>query len=111
MGPWVRAPPRCWRQYSDDPGNSGLPRYEQGKLNRMTIERTLAGFQIGFHAIGDRAVQMALDAFAEAERSAKENDRAPTSGSVSSTVRFLLQTSSRSTRSSESSLPCSLAIC
>ena len=61
--------------YSDDPGNSGLPRYEQGKLNRMTIERTLAGFQIGFHAIGDRAVQMALDAFAEAERSAKENDK------------------------------------
>jgi predicted amidohydrolase YtcJ len=59
--------------YSDDPGNSGLPQYEQDKLNRMAIERTLAGFQIGFHAIGDRAVQMALDAFAEAERSAKEN--------------------------------------
>ncbi len=61
--------------YSDDPGNSGLPQYEQGKLNRMAIERALAGFQIGFHAIGDRAAQMALDAFAEAERSAKENDR------------------------------------
>ncbi len=61
--------------YSDDPGNSGLPRYEQGKLNRMTTERALAGFQIGFHAIGDRAVQMALDAFAEAERSAKENSK------------------------------------
>jgi predicted amidohydrolase YtcJ len=61
--------------YSDDPGNSGLPQYEQGKLNRMAIERALAGFQIGFHAIGDRAAQMALDAFAEAERSAKENDK------------------------------------
>ena len=61
--------------YSDDPGNSGLPQYEQGKLNRMAIERALAGFQIGFHAIGDRAVQMALDAFAEAERNAKENDK------------------------------------
>jgi predicted amidohydrolase YtcJ len=61
--------------YSDDPGNSGLPQYEQGKLNRMAIERVLAGFQIGFHAIGDRAVQMALDAFAEAERSAKENHK------------------------------------
>ncbi len=61
--------------YSDDPGNSGLPQYEQGKLNRMAIERALAGFQIGFHAIGDRAVQMALDAFAEAERSAKEDDK------------------------------------
>src|SRR3974377_2215768 len=53
--------------YSDDPGNSGLARYEQEKLNRMAIERAAAGFQIGFHAIGDRAVQMALDAFVAAE--------------------------------------------
>jgi predicted amidohydrolase YtcJ len=53
--------------YSDDPGNSGLARYEQDKLNRMADERVAAGFQIGFHAIGDRAVQMALDAFAAAE--------------------------------------------
>ena len=53
--------------YSDDPGNSGLARYEQDKLNRMAVERAAAGFQIGFHAIGDRAVQMALDAFAAAE--------------------------------------------
>jgi predicted amidohydrolase YtcJ len=61
--------------YSDDPGNSGLPQYQQGELNRMAIERTAAGFQLGFHAIGDRAVQMALDAFAEAERSARENNQ------------------------------------
>ena len=53
--------------YSDDPGNSGLPRYEQEKLNATTVERARAGFQIGFHAIGDRAAQMALDAFAAAE--------------------------------------------
>jgi len=58
--------------YSDDPKNSGLPRYEAGKLNDMTKERVLAGFQIGFHAIGDKGVQMALDAFAEAEKAAKE---------------------------------------
>jgi len=50
--------------YSDDPKNSGLPRYDQIKLNAMTIERAQAGFQIGFHAIGDRANTMALDAFA-----------------------------------------------
>lgn len=53
--------------YSDDPGNFGIPRYDQTKLNEMTIERTQAGFQIGFHAIGDRAVAMALNAFAAAE--------------------------------------------
>lgn len=58
--------------YSDDPRNSGLPRYEAAKLNDMTKERVLAGFQIGFHAIGDRGVQIALDAFAEAEKAAKE---------------------------------------
>jgi predicted amidohydrolase YtcJ len=50
--------------YSDDPGNSGLPRYTQDKLNTMTKERVEAGFQIGFHAIGDRANHMALDALA-----------------------------------------------
>ena len=58
--------------YSDDPKNSGLPRYEAAKLNDMTKERVLAGFQIGFHAIGDKGVQMALDAFAEAEQAARE---------------------------------------
>jgi predicted amidohydrolase YtcJ len=58
--------------YADDPKNSGLPRYDPVKLNDMTKERVLAGFQIGFHAIGDKGVQMALDAFAEAEKAAKE---------------------------------------
>src|ERR1700678_1286858 len=58
--------------YSDDPGNSGLPQYEVDKLNAMTKERVLAGYQIGFHAIGDKGVQMALDAFADAEKAAKD---------------------------------------
>jgi len=58
--------------YSDDPKNSGLPQYEAAKLNAMTKERVLAGYQIGFHAIGDKAVQLALDAFAGAEKAAKE---------------------------------------
>ncbi|HTZ90030.1 MAG TPA: amidohydrolase [Alloacidobacterium sp.] len=55
--------------YSDDPGNSGIPRYQQAKLNQMAIERAQAGFQMGFHAIGDRAVDMALNAFAAAQAS------------------------------------------
>jgi hypothetical protein len=58
--------------YSDDPQNSGLPQYDAAKLNAMTKERVLAGYQIGFHAIGDKGVQMALDAFAEAEKAAKD---------------------------------------
>ena len=56
--------------YSDDASNSGIPRFDQTKLNQMTEDRLAAGFQIGFHAIGDKAVQMGLDAFAEAEKSA-----------------------------------------
>ncbi len=55
--------------YAHEPSNSGLPQYEQGPLNKMAVERANAGFQMGFHAIGDRAAQMALDAFASAEAS------------------------------------------
>jgi predicted amidohydrolase YtcJ len=54
--------------YADDPKNYGLPQYEQAKLTTMTKERADAGFQIGFHAIGDKGVQMALDAFASTGR-------------------------------------------
>ncbi|HZL27307.1 MAG TPA: amidohydrolase, partial [Acidobacteriaceae bacterium] len=64
--------------YSDDPGNSGIARYDQAKLNAMTAERAAAGFQIGFHAIGDRANAMALDAFTLAEQYARPaGNRAP----------------------------------
>ncbi len=58
--------------YADDPNNSGIPRYDAAKLNDMAKERVLAGFQLGFHAIGDKGVQMALDAFAEAEKAARD---------------------------------------
>jgi predicted amidohydrolase YtcJ len=49
--------------FTDDPGNTGLPQYTQEQLNKMVVERAQAGFQIGFHAIGDRAASMALNAF------------------------------------------------
>jgi predicted amidohydrolase YtcJ len=52
--------------YSDDAGNSGIPRYDQTKLDAMAKERAAADFQLGFHAIGDRANHMALGAFAAA---------------------------------------------
>jgi predicted amidohydrolase YtcJ len=51
--------------FADEPNNSGLPRYDQAKLNAMAIERAQAGFQLGFHAIGDRATSMALEAFSQ----------------------------------------------
>jgi predicted amidohydrolase YtcJ len=60
--------------YADDPKNSGIPRYEQEKLNAMAAERASAGFQMGFHAIGDRGARMALDAFAYAEQKSGKKD-------------------------------------
>lgn len=61
--------------YADDPGNSGLPQYTQAELNQMALERAKAGFQLGFHAIGDKAVEMALDAFAQPGISTKARNR------------------------------------
>ncbi|MGA3046650.1 MAG: amidohydrolase [Terracidiphilus sp.] len=54
--------------YADDPGNTGLPQYTQDQLNKMAVERARFGFQLGFHAIGDKATSMALDAFTLAEK-------------------------------------------
>jgi len=67
--------------YADDPKNSGLPRYEAAQLNEMAKQRVLAGFQLGFHAIGDKGVQMALDAYAGAEKAARDAGvKAPNGG-------------------------------
>ncbi len=67
--------------YADDPKNSGLPQYDEAKLTQMAKERIDAGFQMGFHAIGDKGVLMALDAFAAAEKEAREKKvKAPNGG-------------------------------
>ncbi|RXH56598.1 Amidohydrolase 3 [Granulicella sibirica] len=60
--------------YADDPGNSGIPRFDQTKLNQMSSERAAAGFQLGFHAIGDRANGIALDALGTSEQVAVAPD-------------------------------------
>ncbi len=51
--------------FADDPGNTGLPQFTQEQLNAMALERAQAGFQLGFHAIGDKAAAMALDAYSQ----------------------------------------------
>ncbi|MGZ4835647.1 MAG: amidohydrolase [Terriglobales bacterium] len=64
--------------YTDEPKNSGLPQYERATLDQMSAQRAAAGFQMGFHAIGDHGVAMALQAFAAAERYVEEkNPNAP----------------------------------
>ena len=69
--------------YSDSPKNAGLPQYDQATLTKLTVERAAAGFQIGFHAIGDRGANMALNAFQEALRQAKTTHPRPPAGSSS----------------------------
>lgn len=66
------------KPYTDDPGNSGIPRFTQEKVTAMATERAAAGFQLGFHAIGDEANHIALNAFAAAEQVAvPANSEAP----------------------------------
>jgi predicted amidohydrolase YtcJ len=74
--------------YADEPQNSGIPRYEPAKLNDMAAARLAAGFQLGFHAIGDKAVQMALDAFEAAEKIAGESDIRAADGSMNFRLRI-----------------------
>jgi predicted amidohydrolase YtcJ len=58
--------------YSDDPSTSGILTIDPEKLTAMAIQRDKAGFQLAFHAIGDRANRIALDVF---EAVAKANGR------------------------------------
>jgi len=61
--------------YSDDPGNAGILRVDPPEVTRMAIERDRAGFQIAFHAIGDRANRLALDVFAAVVAANGKRDR------------------------------------
>jgi predicted amidohydrolase YtcJ len=61
--------------YSDDPSTSGIPRLDPEKLKTMAIERDKLGFQLAFHAIGDKANRLALDTFESVARVNPPRDR------------------------------------
>jgi predicted amidohydrolase YtcJ len=61
--------------YSDDTKTSGILESHPDDLNKMSIERDKARFQIAFHAIGDRGNRVALDAFAAVVAANGERDR------------------------------------
>jgi predicted amidohydrolase YtcJ len=61
--------------YSDDPTKTGILRLDPVETTRMAIDRDSAGFQIAFHAIGDRANRIALDVFAAALKANGPRDR------------------------------------
>jgi len=61
--------------YSDDPSTSGILTNDPEKLRVMAIERDKAGFQLNFHAIGDRANRVALDVFEAVAKANGPRDR------------------------------------
>ena len=61
--------------YSDDPSTSGILTIDPEKLKAMAIERDRLGFQLAFHAIGDKANRIALDTFESLLRVNPPRDR------------------------------------
>lgn len=49
--------------YSDAPDTTGIMTMDPEKLKKLAIERDKAGYQIAFHAIGDKTNRVALDVF------------------------------------------------
>jgi predicted amidohydrolase YtcJ len=61
--------------YADDPSTSGILTNDPEKLTVMAIQRDKAGFQLAFHAIGDRANRIALDVFEAVVKANGPRDR------------------------------------
>jgi hypothetical protein len=61
--------------YSDDAKSTGILIMDPDKLKSLAIERDKAGFQINFHAIGDRANRVALDVFEAVAKANGPRDR------------------------------------
>lgn len=61
--------------YADRTGETGLPMWDQPALDASVAAYDKAGLQIELHAVGDRAIRMALDAFAHARQVNGTSDR------------------------------------
>jgi predicted amidohydrolase YtcJ len=60
--------------YSDDPKQVGSLRWDEGEYKRAVAELDKRGIQVFTHAIGDRAVRLALDAYEQAARTNGTHD-------------------------------------
>lgn len=63
-----------YEPYSDDPGTRGLLMYAQEELDALVLAAHRAGMQVAIHAIGDRAVDGAIDAIERALRAQPRAD-------------------------------------
>src|SRR5258708_33715508 len=61
--------------YTDDPSTSGILTIDPEKLTAMAIQRDKAGFQLAFHAIGDRANRISSDVFEALRKANGPRDR------------------------------------
>ena len=68
--------------YADKPETSGKSIFTPKQLNKLVVAADAAGFDCHFHAFGDRAVRMALDAVEVAIKTNPERDRRHTVGHV-----------------------------
>ena len=60
--------------YADRPGFRCAPIWTAERLARVSVAAAAAGFQLHYHAIGDAAVSLAVDAVAAARASGPARD-------------------------------------
>jgi len=60
----------CWltEPFAGMPDNFGIPMHPPDELRALILRAHNAGWQIATHAIGDRAIDLVLSAYAEAQR-------------------------------------------
>jgi predicted amidohydrolase YtcJ len=63
-----------YEPYDDDPENTGIIRIQQDELNETVFNLHKAGIRCCVHAIGDRAFDMALDAYENALKKSPRKD-------------------------------------
>ena len=66
-----------FEDYSDDPGNRGFLVTPKDEIRRLTKQAQRRGYQVATHAIGDRGIHLALDAFEAALTAVPARDQRP----------------------------------
>lgn len=54
--------------FAEEPGNTGLAQYEEEEFYTLVEKAHKNGYQVGVHAIGDKAVHWVLNAFERAQK-------------------------------------------
>jgi predicted amidohydrolase YtcJ len=63
-----------YESFEDQPGNTGTQLVPTDVLRRMTLMGHEAGFQIAIHAIGDKAIDITIDAYENAQKTSPRPD-------------------------------------